>query len=306
MQTNEDLLLRAIDTANIFDTATATTHINPQLWSKKIEDYARANLVIAPLGVTYNDLMNKPGESMVIPKDAAITAGALTETTSISNQSLTYTSLQVTPTEYGGAFQISRKEIDRALANVIDEKARGAGYALAKVKDDTLFEALVTGATSTVYPASKTAASDVATSDVFSTDLIAEGITTMRILNRNPTYLVVHPYQEGRLLKASDFIDASKYGSREVIMNGEIGKYLGLKVFSTTVATTVGIGASTASTGYNALLLGPRAFAYVPKRTPTIDSKYEPLDRAFTVAYVEDWGYGVLNADEIAVLVTDN
>ena len=39
------------------------------------------------------------------------------------------------------------------------------------------------------------------------------------------------------LLKDTKFINASAYGSREPILNGEIGKFAGLKVFVTTQAT---------------------------------------------------------------------
>jgi len=45
-----------------------------------------------------------------------------------------------------------------------------------------------------------------------------------------PDTLVVHENEAADLLKEDDFIDASKYGSREVILNGELGKFGGLKV----------------------------------------------------------------------------
>lgn len=298
---SEQLVLRAIDT-DVFDSGeTAAGYLNPQIWNRKIEDFAKANLVLAPLGVQNEELLSKPGFQLNIATGVAITAAALTETDSIDIQKPDFGQVTVTPTEYGGAFQITRKEMDRAFVNLVNEKSADAGYALAKVKDDTIMAALVANTDiSTVY-VNSAVSTTLASTDVFDTDAIADAITALRTDNWPALYLLIHPHQEGALIKNSNFIDASKYGGREVVMNGEIGKYLGLRVFSTTVVTTATVNSITA---YKALVLGPRAFVVARKRLPTIDSKYEPLDRAFTVAYVEDWGEDELNATQICVIIS--
>ena len=300
---SEKLLLRALSTTTFSTSKDATSWLNPLLWSRKIEDFARANLVVAPLGVQNTELLTRPGEAIRIAKDAAITAAAVADSTSLALQALSYSGITVTPQEYGGAFAITRAELDRAMANLVNEKASNAGYALAKVKDDTIYAALIAGAGSTKYQNAKSAVTSLASTDTFDTTLIADGVTEMRTNNRSPLYLIIHPKYEGRLLKNSNFIDASKYGGRESVLNGEIGRYLGLKVFSTTVASSIAAGTASSHIGYSAMILGPRAFVHAQKRRPTIDSKYEPLDRAFSVAFVEDWGATVLNATEIVNLV---
>jgi len=55
----------------------------------------------------------------------------------------------------------------------------------------------------------------------------------MKAAKYSPSILVVNPQQEGDLLTDSRFIDASQYGNREPILNGEIGKFAGLKVLVT-------------------------------------------------------------------------
>ena len=305
---SEQLILRAVD-GNAFDSLeTAAGYVNPQVWNKKIEDYAMQNNVIAGLGVQNTELLNKPGYILNIATGVALTAAYTSDTASVGITATNFGQVQVTPGEYCGAFQITRKEMDRAFVNLINEKASDAGYALAKVKDDTIAAGLKSGAGSTLYANGGSLPTDIlsaATTDGLDTDDIANMITTMRVNNFNPSYLILHPYQEGRLLKNANFVDASKYGGREVVMNGEIGRYLGLKVFSTNACPTAGIGTAGTETGYAALLLGPRAFVHAIKRKPTIDSKYEPLDRAFTVAFVEDWGYAVLNANQIVAMITN-
>jgi N4-gp56 family major capsid protein len=277
-------------------------YLNPTIWNTQIEAFAQAKTVVAPLGVQNTELLNKPGKTLNIAVNSAISAVALADTVSLTVQALDWSQVTVTPGEYGGAFQITRAELDRSFSNLLNEKSADAGYALAKVKDETILAGLVAGATTTIY-ANGVTNSAITSTDIFETDLIADGVKSLRVLNRDALYLVIHPYQEARLLKSSDFIDASKYGGREAIMNGEIGKYLGLRVFTTTLIPTA-LGATSVGslvTMYKSLVLGPRSFVIAQKRAPTIDSEYRVLDRCFSVAYIEDWGYSVLNADEICV-----
>lgn len=50
-------------------------------------------------------------------------------------------------------------------------------------------------------------------------------------------YLLVHPTEHATLLNITDFVDANRYGSREAILNGEIGQLFGMKVLKSTVCT---------------------------------------------------------------------
>jgi len=297
---SEQLILRALDAA-VFDSAeTAAGYLNPTIWNKKIEEYATANLVLAPLGVQNDELLNAPGKDLKVATGVALTAAALTETDSITLSSLSFGQVSVTPTEYGGAFSITRKEMDRAFTNLVEEKAADAGYALAKVKDETIAADLVTNAGNSVY-VNTTNSTSISSTDVFETDAIADGVTEIRKDDFNPLYLIIHPVQEGPLMKSTQFVDASQYGGREVVLNGEIGKYLGLRVFSSSIVPT---DTENSVTVYKALMLGPRAFIVASKRKPTIDSKYEPLDRAFSVAYVEDWGMATLNTNQVCTITS--
>jgi N4-gp56 family major capsid protein len=52
--------------------------------------------------------------------------------------------------------------------------------------------------------------------------------------NYKPRLMFISPYIESKLLSLTAFIDASQYGEREPILNGEIGKIMGMKVIVTT------------------------------------------------------------------------
>ena len=47
-------------------------------------------------------------------------------------------------------------------------------------------------------------------------------------------FLVIPPAQEKALLLIDDFVDASKYGSNQAVMNGELGRIFGMKIIKTT------------------------------------------------------------------------
>jgi len=68
----------------------------------------------------------------------------------------------------------------------------------------------------------------------FDLDDVREIRMTLENLNYTPDIMVVSPWVKSKLLDESAFIDASAYGAREPILNGEIGKIMGLKVISTT------------------------------------------------------------------------
>ena len=101
------------------------------------------------------------------------------------------------------------------------------------------------------------AANSINQGDILATTMIADGRTmlmatkgyfwssnvlTPSALAKNPWensaddpfVLVISPEQEGALLKDQQFVHAAQYGSREALLNGEIGKYLGVKVITTT------------------------------------------------------------------------
>lgn len=280
-------------------TAGSASYVNPTLWSDAIEQVARQSTVIEPLGVTDNRALGSPGVQINIAKNQAFTAAALTAGTATPVTTLAFGQVTVTFGEVGLAKQISLEELEYGLKAVFNDVTSNMGTALAEFKDVALITALAAGPASTVY-ADGTTSGSISASNVFDTDLIAEGVTTMRVAKRQSLYLIVHPNCENTLLKNSQFVDASKYGSRETIMTGEIGQYLGLKVFSTVNITSA---SENSVTVYKNLLLGPRSFVIAYKRKPRLQWKEDSiLDRAITFSADEHYGYSVLNSESIVVL----
>lgn len=130
----------------------------------------------------------------------------------------------------------------------------------------------VAGAT-TLFGGSATADSLLTTGDIMTTDLVAEARKALmskykeyRAANTGaagggtgavsgtvvgnpwvstpdaPFVLFIGPAQELAFLKDSQFVNAAEYGSNKVIMNGEIGEYIGIKIISTNNVEQVASG----------------------------------------------------------------
>ena len=130
----------------------------------------------------------------------------------------------------------------------------------------------VPGAT-TLFGGSATADGGLAAGDVMTTDLVADarkalmskykeyrasntgaaggatGAVTGTVVGNPwvstpdaPFVLFIGPAQELAFLKDSQFVNASEYGSNKVIMNGEIGEYIGIKIISTNNVEQVAAG----------------------------------------------------------------
>jgi len=273
------------------------SYINPEVWVRKIEEFAKAKLVMEPLGRRYNELMGQAGGTLNIQYNSEISAAALTETTAITPSAFSYTQVVFTPSEYGVAVALTRKERIRSIQDIMEEKTRDMGYALAKAKDNKITTTLRGGAGNAVV-VNDVDVSAVTTSDTIGTDDIADAVTALRVDEYDAKYIVIHPKQENALLKLSDFIDASIYGGREVVMNGEIGKYLGMRVL---VTTQIPRNATT-STAYDALVLDQDAFGIAYKMGITFNSDYKVLEREFVLAAVEEYDVQVLRANKICTL----
>jgi N4-gp56 family major capsid protein len=288
--------------ANAFlSTAGSADYVNPTVWSEAIEQVARESVVMPNLSaaVLDNRAVGSAMEQINIAKNQAFTAAALTEGTATPVTTLAFDQVTVTFAEYGLAKQVGNLELAYGISGVFGDITSNMGMALAEKKDDVVIAALVAAPYTTKYADGVTSGS-ISAANVFNTDLIANGITAMRTVKRQPRELVIHPNQENALIKDTSFVDASIYGGREVVLNGEIGKYLGLRVIS---YSRVPSATENSVTVYKAMLLGARAFVVAQKIAPSIQWKEDSiLDRAVTFSATEAYGVSVLNSESVILL----
>lgn len=286
---SEQQLARALETNSFQSTATAAGLINPTLWVSMIEDFAKAKTVMRALGKERMEILGQAGKAFNVQFNAEISAAALTESTAITPSAISYTQVTYTPSEYGIAVALTRKQDIRSINDIMAEKAKDMGYALAKLLDQNIFSALqatdTRASTIAEVTANGVAVSAIASSDTVDTDDIANALFELENADEEGKYLVIHPGHVKALRKLSDFIDASVYGGREVVLNGEIGKYLGLRVLVTTLVPRN----ATTSTARNAYVLGEDAFGIGWKMATMFNSDYKVLEREYILAAVHEY-----------------
>jgi len=147
----------------------------------------------------------------------------------------------------------ARDELSYAIGDRVDKAIAVA------IGDATVASNSVRGA-QTLYGGAATSDATLGAGDTITTDLVAKaarylkdtkmyyrasgayGAETLSAVAKNPWpndnsepfVLFIGPAQEETFRKDSQFVNAAEYGSNKVIMNGEIGEYLGIKIVTTT------------------------------------------------------------------------
>jgi len=177
-------------------------------------------------------------------------------------------------------------------------------------KLDSAIATALAGASSpaaTLIGGGKANVASLAAGDTLTPELIADAITELKKQGWSnekdkPFVLFISPAQENALLKSPQFTNASEYGSNEVVLNGEIGKYLGAKVISTTRVPAKTTGDGWGADGHQCLLVKAKVCAgLVWFEKPTLDGEYKK-DEAMTNIYL-DTSYDVKALNEKAIVV---
>jgi len=286
-------------------TTTGAAAAIPTIWSPQVELAAQPNRVMRGLGIVDTTLRGQPGNKIEFPKvPTVLEAVDATEGTEPEELAVTVEGLEITVKEIIASLGVTRRVVEQVTFNVVDVLTNLIGEAVANKEDKDILAALnaASGIAGTIYGGGKSAEDLVTSSDVFDTDILADAITAMRKEKREPRYLVIHPAQENPLLKSDRFVNAAQYGGRDVILNGEIGQYLGIRVMKTTQVPT-GTGAGGITT-YHAFMLGQRVWVEEVKRDPDVETDYKPGERKTKLFGTMEYGLGVLNVKGIVKIIT--
>jgi len=238
----------------------------PVLYANEVLDAAKKrffftnfiNIVYLPTG--HKDYVVRK-RTIYLRSDITFDTGEAT-TSDISNTSLsTLDGETLTPTVVTARFTVTNYAVRTNAFNVVKEAkaelSEGIGdridAAVSTAMGDATASADTTQGALALYGGTATADSGLAAGDVITTDLIAEaarylkdsimyyrsgGVITEATNKKNPWtntpddpfVLFIGPAQEMTLRKDSQFVNAEQYGGNEVVQNGEIGRYLGIKV----------------------------------------------------------------------------
>ena len=117
--------------------------------------------------------------------------------------------------------------------------------------------------------------------------------TVIRGLKWVPNFLLINSNQMSDLLKSTKFIDASQYGDREALVNGEVGKISGLKVLVTTVIPD----------GCALVVDSTRAAWEALKRPVDMKRWDNPTTDSVELYFFMEYGVKVTDEDAVAIAV---
>jgi len=255
-----------------------------EIIAKQIEEAARAALVAMQVVRVNRDLVGSPARSLIVGKRGTITASVVSEGSDIPKVNPTYTPYTITPQKYGVGVEITYEAIQSFQFDLINDWLAEAGYAMAKKIDSDILTEIRT--------ASGVGSIDASTSGTLAYDDVVAAVTTVRGQNFNPDTLIINPDQAADLLKDTKFINASAYGSREPILNGEIGRFAGVRVLVTTQCPS----------GTALVFDSKRACLVAVKRDLTVRRREEPERDAITIYVTQMLKPKVINPEAICVI----
>ena len=117
-----------------------------------------------------------------------------------------------------------------------------------------------------------------------------------------PDVLVMHPKQIGDLMVNPTFLDASKAGTNNVLMSGQLMNFMGLKIFESWNLPLLKCKSDGSVMGYQAIMLDTRrALGMAIKRLLMIDTEWKPSLRRWNLYFT--WKNDVKRLNDDAVLV---
>lgn len=180
----------------------------------------------------------------------------------------------------------------------------------ASLNIDAAFDTAI-GAASTntkLYGPARANRAALVAGDVLTTDLIAKMNRVLKAQGwfaeaNKPFVLFIAAQQEEGLLKDSQFVNASEYGSNEIVMNGEIGRYLGIKVISTQQITSFADGGGSTYAGHYVYLVKARvSYGIIYGEKPRLDFEYVKNQATYNVYLDMNYECKVLQGSAIQVL----
>ena len=205
------------------------TAIEPKIISDFLETTVRAQVYAESIVRVNRDLLTMRSRTIDLPTFGSLSATNVAEGYDMTGflTSANYDKVTVGVSKVGLAFALTTETLETAGRDVIRDYLEESARAIADKKDIDLFTVLVAGASGAVFTIPSTDLTPAAESAYIAV------ITARNTVKKNKwkaTALVIKPDFEASLLQDKRFTDASQYGDREPILNGEIGKFAGLKV----------------------------------------------------------------------------
>ena len=242
-----------------------------------------------------------------------VTEGTLR--TVAESKQLSLTSVDVALAQYGQIVTISDLLSAVELFSTMEQATVQNGQDAALKVDELLRNIL--GDSSAIQLRYAGAATNYATvggtDDAMTALDILDAATNLRVNNARPSggyfTAIMAPEVARDLMNDDDWLEASKYGNPDNLFKGEVGRYMGVRVVSTTNPYRQTTQHTYAAAGaiYSTFVVGDQSYggvnlatmsAYSPKMVISQGAdKYDPLAQYTTVGFKFYYGGAIINAN---------
>lgn len=252
------------------------------------------------------------------PESVTTDVATLTEGTAIAtgaSKQLSMQTVDVGLDQYGQIVTISDLLSAVELFNTMEQATVQNGQDAA-LKVDELLRNILGDSTAVVdrYAGAATSYATVGGTDDAMTALdILDASTNLRVNNARPSggyfTAIMAPEVARDLMNDDDWLEASKYGSPDQLFRGEVGRYMGVRVVTTTnpYRQNTQRTYNAAGTKYSTFVVGDQAYggvnlatmsAYSPKMIISQGAdKSDPLAQLTTVGFKFYYGGAIINAN---------
>ncbi len=143
-----------------------------------------------------------------------------------------------------GAIVISKEIASTSHTNLVDYAKYAIVQATEKDIEGDIVTETETASNNAIYGGDAVSVASLETGDILTANVISDTETALEEDNFKPAVFYIHPKQRGQLTKDSQFVNVAEYGGREVVLNGEIGKFLQFKIITTTNVNAKTIGSN--------------------------------------------------------------
>jgi N4-gp56 family major capsid protein len=265
---------------------------------------AEERRVFERVASVYDDLVDVGDSTLEIPR----TTGHLdlTDQQSVEGEDRTYQQLEnldtiettITADSFvSGGIEISKQAMMTTNIDLVEEARNAVTQQIAEDVDLAIRDEIVDAT-----PAANVV--DQTGSGELTPEAIADAMENVERNNYTPRFLIVSPAQINDLRKDSQFTNASEYGDDEVVMEGEIGQYLGVSVMKTQAAVRDDAGdefAYLVGEGPDGRAVGP-LLAY--KELPNMDMQYNREENAQRIYYDHAFETNTVQPDALSLIQT--
>lgn len=334
------------DTAAAFNTGnmlgnssmggTVLSNVIRDTYSREVLFQATPRTKFLQFAKVKTDLTAVKGKSVNFVKYGSLTGGGtVLETAAVNTDTLTNSLVTITVAEQGNSVAVMEVLLRTSLLDVMGDTSKQLAMNLAQVIDLQFRQAVIRGASSTVFGNNVATAASLVAGNGLTASTVKSAVEKLATANapkfEGEYYVcIAHPHQLRQLRDDAAWINANTYMGRRQLYLGEVGMYEGVifiettnaPAFTATAASTdiatpttldsmgaagsgLGIAGITVANTWCGVIFGENAYGWaIALPVELREDPVADLGRRRRIGWYGIWGMGVIEGNNICKMYT--